>query len=581
MVTVTTSTNSSTASLNGLSTGIDTTALINAIMAQKSTNVTRLKAQQTLLTQKSAALVSLQNELTGLTTSMAVLQDKFNASTISSTDSTNAYVTASANGVTSGSFDIQVSTVATKARLSAKLDGSGNTTNLAVTNPSDSAGSSIFTAGTPATFALQGTDGKVYTITLDSSSNTLNGLRDKINAVAGSSVTASVVNTGKGAKPYQLVLTAKTTGTGSTSGNVTLADVTSNDGTTVANNLGILAGKVDSLSTPTTITGGLSAAAGNGAVATNANFTVNGVSLTRSTNTVTDAVDGMTFNLKQGGQSGTTTLTVGQDVTGTTAALQDYITKYNQLLKDYKTASTATKNSDGSIAQAPLSGDQTTRSMMASLQATLIGASAGVPGSATYKSLAGVGLTNQADGTLYLNTYAFQKAMNTDPASVENLFTFSGSSTSPAVTVKSGGPSTATGSVDFAITDSGGGNLVGTLTQNGVTSSPMAVTNGVLVGTGNFTGLNLTVTGTGSGTLTLSRGVGQAASDFLNTYTGTNGNIANLMKTVATQNTNLASQISQAQTILDRESASLKKKFAQMEATVGQLKVTSGSLFST
>ena len=192
-----------------------------------------------------------------------------------------------------------------------------------------------------------------------------------------------------------------------------------------------------------------------------------------------------------------------------------------------------------------------------------------------------MGLTNQADGTLYLNTYAFQKAMNTDPASVENLFTFSGSSTSPAVTVKSGGPSTATGSVDFAITDSGGGNLVGTLTQNGVTSSPMAVTNGVLVGTGNFTGLNLTVTGTGSGTLTLSRGVGQAASDFLNTYTGTNGNIANLMKTVATQNTNLASQISQAQTILDSESASLKKKFAQMEATVGQLKVTSGSLFST
>ncbi len=576
MVTVTTSTTSSTASLNGLSSGIDTTALINAIMAQKSTNVTRLKAQQTLNTQKTSALTSLSTELSGLTLSMAALQDRLNASTVSSTDSTNAYVTASATaGQSAGSFDVQVSTVATRARLSAKADGS----NLSVANPSDSVGSSIFTAGTPATFALQGTDGKTYTITLDSASNTLNGLRDKINAVAGSSVTASVVNTGKGSNPYQLVLTAKATGTGSTSGNVTLADVTSNDGTTVANNLGISAGTVDSLSAPTKITGGLTSAAGNGAVATDANFTINGLSLTRSTNTVSDAVDGMTFNLKQGGQSGTTTLTIGNDVAGATTALQDYVTKYNQLLKDYKTASTATKNSDGSVAQAPLSGDQTTRSMMASLRATLAGASSGLSSSATYKSLASVGVTTQADGTLYMNNYVFQTAMNTDPAAVQRIFSFTGTSTSPAATVKSGGSGTVTGSVDFAITDSGGGNLVGTLTQNGVTSDPIPVTNGVLVGTGIYAGLNLAITGTGTGTLNLSRGVGQAASDLLYTYTGTTGSLANLMNTITAQNTNLASQITRAQTMLDAEAANLKDKFAQMESVVGQMKATSGSLF--
>jgi flagellar hook-associated protein 2 len=579
MVTVTTSTDSSTASLNGLSTGIDTTALIKALMAQKSTNLNRLKAQQTLNNQKNTALASLTTQLTALNTSMAVLQDRFNARTVTSSDSSNAYVTATATGVSSGSFDIQVSTVATKGRLSAKLDGSGYTTNLAVANPADSTGSSVFTAGTPATFALQGTDGKIYTITLDSSSNTLNGLRDKINAVAGSSVTASVVNTGKGAKPYQLVITAKDTGAGSTSGNVTLADVTSNNGTTVANNLGISAGTVDSLSTPTTLAGGLTSAAGNGAVATNANFTVNGVSLTRSTNKVTDAVDGMTFTLKQGGQTGVSTLTVAQDATGTSAALQDFITKYNQLVKDYKTASTATKNADGSIAQAPLSNDLTTRSMMANLKAALLGASAGLSSDATYKSLASVGVTNQADGTLYLNSYAFQQALNADPASVQSLFTFSGTSTSPAVTVKSGGSTTTTGSVDFSITDTGGGALVGTLTQNGVTSDPIAVTNGTLVGTGSFAGLSLAVTGTGTGTLSLSRGAGQTAWDFVNTYTGATGNIANLINTINAQNTNLAPQIARAQSMLDRESLSLKQKFAQMEAVVGQMKVTSSSLF--
>jgi flagellar hook-associated protein 2 len=580
MVSVTTSTTSSTASLNGLSTGIDTNALVNAIMAQKSTGVTRLKAKQTLNNQKTTTLLSIRTQLSGLVTSQAALQDKFNARTVTSTDSSNAYVTATASGVDSGSFDLQVSTVATKGRLSAKLDGQGKATNLAVANPADASASSIFSSGA-GTLALQGTDGKVYTITLDASSNTLNGLRDKINSVAGASVTASVVNMGKGTKPYQLVITAKNTGTGSMGGNVTLADVTANDGTTVANNLGISAGTVDSLGTPTTLAGGLSSAGGNGASATDANFTLNGVSLTRSTNTIKDAVDGMTFTLKQGGQAGTTTLTVGQDVAGATTALQDFITKYNQLVKDYKTASTATKGTDGSIALAPLSNDATTQTLMTSLRATLAGASAGLSTGSTYTSLASVGITNLAEGTLYLNTYAFQQAMNTDPASVENLFQFTGTSTSPVVTVKSGGSTTATGSVDFAITDLGGGNLVGTLKQNGVTSDPIPVTNGVLAGTGIYAGLNLAVTGTGTGTLTLSRGAGQAATDLLSGYTGTTGTIANLLNTITTQNQNLATQISTGQTRLDAEAKSLKDKFAQMEATVGQMKATTGSLFGS
>jgi flagellar capping protein FliD len=120
---------------------------------------------------------------------------------------------------------------------------------------------------------------------------------------------------------------------------------------------------------------------------------------------------------------------------------------------------------------------------------------------------------------------------------------------------------------------------VGTLTQNGVTSDPIAVTNGTLVGTGSFAGLSLAVTGTGTGTLSLSRGAGQTAWDFVNTYTGATGNIANLINTINAQNTNLAPQIARAQSMLDRESLSLKQKFAQMEAVVGQMKVTSSSLF--
>ena len=580
MVSITTSTTSSTASLNGLSTGIDTTALVNAIVAQKATGLNRLKAQQTLNNQKTTSLISIRTEISTLLTSLGALSDKFNARAVTSTDSNNTNVTASATGNVSGSYDLTVSTVATRGRLSASLDGSGNTLNMAVASPSNASLSPIFTTGTPATFALQGTDGTVYKITLDDASNTLNGLRDKINAVAGSSVTASIVNMGKGANPYQLVITAKDTGTGSTGGKVSFADITANDGVTSANNLGILAGTVDNLATPTKITLGGLTSSGTG-IATDANFTLNGINLTRSTNVVKDAVDGLTLNLKQGGQTGTTTLTVGQDTAGATTALQTVITNYNKLVADYKTASTATKNSDGSVALAPLSNDATTRTLMNSLRAAMQGGSAGLSSGATYKLLSSVGVTNQPDGTLALNTYSFQQAMNNDPASVQSLFNFSGTSTSPVVTVKSGSSQTTTGSVDFAITDTGGGVLEGTLTQGGTTVASLPVTNGILAGTGIFAGLNLGVTGTGTGTLTLSRGAAQAAWDFASTYTGTTGGIANLLSTITSQNTNLVSQISQAQSRLNQETADLKEKFAQMEAIVGQMKSTTGSLFST
>jgi len=168
--------------------------------------------------------------------------------------------------------------------------------------------------------------------------------------------------------------------------------------------------------------------------------------------------------------------------------------------------------------------------------------------------------------------------MASDLASAQDLFTFSGDSTNQGVTFKSGGPKTATGTVDFAITKDGAGVLWGTLTKDGVTSDPIQVSNGTLTGTGTFEGLNLTVTGTGNGTLTLSRGAGQAAADLLSKFTGLGGGISTGLNSIFTQNKNLTTQIAQAQTRLDREKEVLKIKFAKMEAAVGAMKAAAGSL---
>jgi flagellar capping protein FliD len=98
------------------------------------------------------------------------------------------------------------------------------------------------------------------------------------------------------------------------------------------------------------------------------------------------------------------------------------------------------------------------------------------------------------------------------------------------------------------------------------------------VGTGDFAGLNLNVIGTGTGTLTLSRGAGQAAKDLLAKFTGTSGGIDSVLNALTAQNKNLAAQVATGQSRLDRETAALKKKFAQMEAVVGQMKAAASSL---
>ena len=571
---------SSLSSISGVTTGIDTTALINAIVAQKATGMNRLQAKKDLNDKKTTALNAMRTALTTLSLSMATLQDKLNSRAVTSTDSNNSNVIATASGVASGNYDISVKTVATKGRLSATVDPvTGYTTSLAVANPGDSALSPIFTSGTSATFAVQGTDGVVKEITLDASSNTLNGLRDRINA-SGAGVVASVVNMGKGPNPYQLVLSAKDTGTGKTGGVVTLAALSG----TVAPGLGIPAG---SYGTPLadgtqTIIGGVTSAT-SGANAVDANFTVNGIALTRTTNIVKDAVDGMTFTLKQGGQTGTTTLTVGPDKAGATAAAQDFITKYNQLMKDYQAASTSTRNADGSINEAPLASDSTTRTMMANLKATLFGQTSGLPSGSAYKALPNIGISSQADGTVYLNVITFQTAVGNDLAAVQRLFSFAGDSTSPAVTFRAGGTKTVTGAVDFAVTrDPGTGALSGTLTRNGVTSDPILVVDGVLTGTGDFAGLSLAVTDAATGTITLSRGVGQAMKDIVSNFTSVSsgGGLQAILDSIQAQNKSLGAQIQTAQTRLNQEKENLKKKFAQMESVVARMRGSAGSLAS-
>lgn len=557
-------------SFQGLSSGIQTDALINAILQQEGTPLQRLKNHQTLNSRRVTALNTLRRDMTALSTSLTNLGSTgLISNKVTSTDTNSTYASVTASGAAVGTYDLKVNQVATKGRISATLDGGGAPTNLAVADPSTT---SIFGGGS-ATFAVRGTDGVIKTLTLGSGNNSLNGLRDAINA-SGAGVTASIVNTGTGANPYQLVLTAKDTGTGTTSGVVTLADVTSGG---AVNTLGITAGTVDDLVTPTTLTGGLQSAE----AAKDAQFVLNGITLTRKSNVVTDAISGVTLTLKQGGQTSASTLNVAMDDTAATAAMQDVISKYNALLSDYKAATTVTKDSNGDAVLGPLNGVPQAEGFINQIKAALTGAATGLGAGAAFKSPADLGVATQRDGTLSLNTTTFQAAFAKDSAAVARVFNASGTSTNAAVAFSGSSTKTTTGDVTFNITSFvSGGAISGTINVGG-TDYAVTGSNGVVqggVGT-PLEGLILTVSGTGSGTLTLSRGVGQTTRDTLSDITAAvTGGMSLALQAISDQNTSLQRQVDLGQARLDRRQEVLKAQFSRMEAAIAQLKRTTGSL---
>lgn len=383
-------------SFSGLATNLPTDQLIQAVLEQEGAPVTRMQDRRALNTKRLSALRSINAAMLAFNTSLGALNNtSFNARSVVSSDANNTYVAATANGAATGTYDVKVTTLAKKAQLNTLTGVAAST-------------SSVVPDATTATFALLDTDGVTKTFTVGSSNNTLTGLRDAINA-SGANVAATIVNTGTGATPYQLVLTAKNTGTGS-AGSTTfkLADVTSGG---AVNTVGIAAG---------TLTDGALTSGGttSNVIAVDAAFTANGVSMVRKSNTVSDAIEGVTLTLKAENQVTATTLTVGVDKATITSAMSDVVSKFNTLYKAYK---------DNAAPGGTLASDTGVRDMIERLRRELNFTPAGLSSGNATQSGAEAGLKTNRDGTLSLDTSAFQKALDANPADLATLFNTVGS----------------------------------------------------------------------------------------------------------------------------------------------------------
>ena len=289
-------------------------ANLQAVETPWQTQLSSLDAQDSALTSIGSDLSTLTSALQNLTDFQGVLSGKLG----SSSDSTVLQISSAATSSVSGTHTVVVNKLAESSSFA-----------------SDSLAGTDTLSGT---FTLAVGSGSTQTITINSSDNTLTTLAATINS-GSYGVTANIVTASNGTQ--QLSLVSQTSGTG---GNLTIGG-TLTDSTTgnTVNFTQVQAGQ-------------------------DADLTVDGVDVTSSSNTVTNAIQGVTLQLLNQSPNGEKVqVVITNDNSAVESAVSSFVSSYNQVIGDLNKQETK----DASGNPEPLFGTAALASLQEDIEAAL------------------------------------------------------------------------------------------------------------------------------------------------------------------------------------------------------------------
>ncbi|MDE1162575.1 MAG: flagellar filament capping protein FliD [Acidobacteriaceae bacterium] len=323
--------------------GFDVASTVSQIIAIQQAVETPWKNQLSLLQSQDTAFSAMGTDLATLATSVQALTDFngiFAQKDGSSSDTSIVALSSATADAVAGSHEITVTSLAQTSSIYSNALTGTDTLSGSVT--------------------LQVGSGTAQTITLDDSNNTVSGLAAAINA-AGIGVTASVITDSSGSR-LSLV-----SGTSGTAGQLTLT-----------NNL-------------TDTTTGAAVGTQVGHNGKDASLTVDGIAISSSSNTVSNAIPGVTFQILNTSSSAIQ-VQITNDTASIATALSSFVTAYNTVVADIKTQ----EGKDSSGNAQPLYGDPTLALIQQQLGSTLIAGAA----SGGISSLSQLGIDVGQDGTL-------------------------------------------------------------------------------------------------------------------------------------------------------------------------------------
>lgn len=403
------------------SASIDWTALINAEVNAKLAQATNITTSITANQAKITAYQSLQTELSTLASGLSSL-----STSIINSIATNAFATRSATISSTG--DVSASSALNMSVNSGSATGNHTLqiTQLATAQKViGSTQSSTSTAlGLSGTFSLGLAGGSSAAISITSGMS-MQDVADTINAqTSTTNVQASIVQVSSGS--YEMVLTGT-----QDAANITYSSTSGDD---IMNKLGV-----------TDTTGAFTNVLQK---AQSAQFSLDGIALTRNTNDISDVLSGVTFDLLQPTPSGTSlNISIQTDTSQITTALQTFVTNYNAF-RDQVIAQSA-QNSDGTAASsAVLFGDSTMRDIMTQLQQVLSGTVNGM-------TMADLGLSFNENNELQLDTGTLSTVLTQNLAGVTKLLSAQTTTSSSQLNVVNTGTSPQSFTLDVTVDSTG------------------------------------------------------------------------------------------------------------------------------
>ncbi len=424
----------------GLGSNLDVNSIVSQLMTIEQRPRLLLDAKEAAYQAQLSAYGQLRGALSALESAVRTLASPSRFEGRSATVADSSVLSASAGAAAANAtYQVAVTQLAQQQSLSSSAQasasaaiGSGTSTVLTFEFGTISGGTLAEGVYTGATFTQNG-ELPSRTVTIDASNNSLQGIRDAINA-ANIGVTASILNVG-GATPYRLVLQSAGGGSAGSlrvgvSGDAALASVLGYDPAGVQN-----------------LTQTLSAQ--------DASLSVNGVAVTSPSNTLAGTIEGVTLSLAK---VGTTTVSIGRDSTAAQTAVQGFVKAYNDLntmLHDLTRFDAENENTGALV------GDAAARTIQSQLRNALSSALAGGD-SNTLRVLAQVGISFQRDGSLALDAGKLSQALSSDPGGVTRLFASGAAASDSLVKVAGSGAATVPGSYGVEITQlATRGQLVG------------------------------------------------------------------------------------------------------------------------
>ena len=346
--------------------GFDVASTVTQIQASEQAIESPWKSQLSALKAQDTVFTSLGSDLSTLTTSLQALTDfqgVFAEKQGSSSNTDLLSLTAADATAVAGSHTVVINSL---AQTSSEVSS-------AISNASDTLSGSV---------TIQGQE-----FDIDSSNCTLSTLSAAINA-ADIGVKASVITDSSGSR-LSLV-----SGTSGAAGQLTVTSSLSGASS------GAIAFQV-------------------GQTGKDASLTVDGVSVTSPSNTVSNAISGVTFQLL-GSSAGTEVqVEITNDNTAIATAMNSVVTAYNAVIKDINTQ----EGKDSSGNAEPLYGNPT----LAMIQSQLTGSLFGGVASGSINNITQLGIGMNDDGTLTLNADTLNSALNSNFSDVTGFLQNSGS----------------------------------------------------------------------------------------------------------------------------------------------------------